>query len=249
MILSDVLIALKRLRDAFNVGNVQNLPLEKALPRIYPVSCVFLSNLTVTGIGAYLERHAIASPTGLVTCRDRSLSGGIVAQYGHGLLFADSRDSDAEIRFTLAHEAKHCLMDHYYPRIDLMARFGDSIRPVLDGHRPPTRAERIDALLARTELAQHTHLLDREPVSPNTSEIVNQIEADADAFACELLAPAEELAIRFPNLLADEEEIESVRQVLIEEFALPPIPARQYARAWLASYGKPITLLHRLRLL
>lgn len=257
--MSDMLLAVDRLRDALSAGNVQSLPLEKALPCIYPVSCVSLPNLTVAGIRAYLERYAIALPTGLVTCRDRRLSGGIVAQYGHGLLFADGQDSDAEIRFTIAHEAKHFLVDHYYPRIDLLERFGDSIRPVLDGHRPPTRAERIDALLARTELAQHTHLLDREPVSQDRNdlgkndmgrnELINQIEANADAFACELLAPAEELAIRWPNLLADGAGVESVRRVLIEEFGLPPAPASQYARIWLASYGKPVTLLHHLRLL
>ena len=53
-----------------------------------------------------------------------------------------------------------------YPRLDLLARFGPRILPVLDGLRFPTLAERVDALLARTTLTQLTRLLDRTRVHP-----------------------------------------------------------------------------------
>ncbi|MCW3052305.1 MAG: hypothetical protein JWN14_1475 [Chthonomonadales bacterium] len=242
----DVLRAVERFRsDAKAVGLEPRLQLEKALVHCYPVSCVFLPALSVQAICDYLRRHEALLPRALVTCRDRRLRGGIVAQYGYGILFVDRDDPEAESRFTLAHEAKHFLADHLYPRLDLLARFGSGILPVLDGHRPPSREERIDALLARTDLAQQTHLLDRETRSSSGFEVV---EADADAFASELLAPAASLWLRFPHLFAEESAVTQVHEALVREYALPAGPAMNYARAWVAEQGKPRTLLHRLGL-
>lgn len=244
--MSDVLRAVERFRSDAGAALLEPpLQLEKALTRCYPVSVKFLPALSVQAMRAYLHRHEAALPRALITCRDRRLRGGIVAQYGYGILFVDRDDPEAEIRFTLAHEAKHFLMDHLYPRLDLLERFGPGILPVLDGRRPPSREERIDALLARTDLAQQTHLLDRDTrLSPG----FEPLEADADAFASELLAPAASLHARFPRFFGDEETVRQVQEALVREYALPAGPALSYARAWVAVQGEPRTLLHRLRL-
>jgi hypothetical protein len=127
----------------------------------------------------------------------------------------------------------------------VLARFGPGIQPVLDGLRSPTRAESIDALLARADLVRQTHFLDRD--AEITAEL-RAIEAEADAFACELLAPDAMLCARFPQILADEESIIRLQEVLIHEFGLPAIPAQNYARAWIGKHGETRTLLHRLGL-
>ena len=242
----DVLRAVERFRAAAGALLEPPLQLEKALTRCYPVSCEFLPALSVQAIRDYLHRHEALLPRALVSCRDRRLRGGIVAQYGYGILFADRDDPEAEIRFTLAHESKHFLMDHLYPRLDLLERFGPDILPVLDGCRLPSRDERIDALLARADLAQQTHLLDRDTRQCPGFET---LEADADAFASELLAPAASLRARFPQIFADEEAVTHIQAALVREYALPAVPALNYARAWVAEQGEPRTLLHRLRLI
>lgn len=241
--MSDVLRAIERFRT--DAGSLLDppLPLEKALTHCYPVACMHLPGLSVEAIRTFFLRHRGELPMGLHTCRDRRLRGGIVAWGGFGFLFADRDDPESEIRFTLAHEAKHFLQDHLYPRLDLLARFGPDIRPVLDGLRPPTRAERIDALLARADLVRQMHFLDRDT---ERSPERDTIEADADAFACELLVPSALLRARFPQLLAGEEAVARVEAALIHEFGLPTAPAHDYARAWVGAQGETRTLLHRL---
>ncbi len=244
--MSDVYRAVERFRRDARAFLEPPLRLRRALAHCYPVTCELLPALSVQAMRDYLHRHEALLPRALITCRDRRLRGGIVAQYGYGILFADRDDPESEIRFTLAHEAKHFLMDHLYPRLDLLDRFGPGILPVLDGRRLPSREERIDALLARTELSQQTHLLDRDT---RLSSNFETIEADADAFASELLAPADSLRVRFPHLFTDEEAVTQVQEALVREYALPEIPALNYARGWVADHGEPRTLLHRLGLI
>lgn len=215
------------------------------LPWLYPAACVRLPELRISKLRDWLWRHQALIPPGLTACRDRRLRGGVVAWRGFGLLFADRDDTEDEQRFTLAHEAAHYLRDHLYPRCDLLSRFGPAIQPVLDGLRPPTREERIDALLAHASLTFHTHLLERD-VAPDPS--LDALEADADAFACEILAPIAALEARFPSLSADENTVREVQAALCADYRLPPKPALAYARAFVAERGAPVTLLHRLSL-
>lgn len=219
---------------------------ERLLPRLYPVFSLLLPGLCVSALRVWLQRHGATTPE-LVRCRDRRLRGAIVAWKGQGLLCADLEDSELERRFTLAHEAGHFLQDHYYPRQDLLDRFGLSIQPVVDGLRPPTSEERVDALLGRTSFALYTHLLEREEAWSGASA-VDAAEEDADTFACEMLAPRAVLVQRFPHLQADEESVGRVRAVLSGEFGLPPGSALRYARRFVAWYGRPVTVLHRLGL-
>lgn len=240
-----VLLAVERLRAEIESPPAAPIVPEVALPRRYPVACVLLPALGVAAMRAYLDQRGAALPAYLVACRDRRLRGGIVAWQGYGMLFADADDSEAERRFTLAHEGKHYLMEHLFPRLDLLARFGPTLQPVLDGLRAPTRDERVDALLAHTALAQQTHLMERDA---NGSPERDALEDDADAFACELIAPGLALKTRFPNVRRDEESVAEVCAALTNQFALPPAPALAYARRWVTARSEPVTLLQRLRL-
>jgi hypothetical protein len=165
------------------------------------------------------------------------------------LLCVDAEDDEAEQRFTFAHEAAHFLQDHLYPRQNLLDRYGSSILPVLDGLRRPTTGERVDALLGRTSLTLHTHLMERGPrCGPRLGPSVDASEAEADCFACEVLAPVAALEKRFPGLRAGDAAIAEVRAVLVAEFGLPLAPASMWASRFVSRHGEPLTLLHRLRL-
>lgn len=245
LLLPDLFRAVERFRMDAGALLTPPLQIEKALHHCYPVACVLVSGLCIETIRDFLLRHQGELSLSLSNCRDRRLRGGIVAWGGVGFLFADQDDSEPEMRFTLAHEAKHFLMDHLYPRLDILARFGPSIQPVLDGRRPPTHAESIDALLSRTDLIRQTHFLDRD-TEPSLEQ--DALERDADAFACELLAPSALLRARFPRIIISEEAVTEVQQALIQEFGLPASPARSYARLWVGENGENRTLLHRLGL-
>lgn len=262
-----VFLTAERLR--FEAGCEAEVPLdvETLLPRLYPAVCVRISGLSVQALRHWFQRQDLPTPPTLVTCRDRRLRGGVIASRGYGLLFADQDDTPEEIRFTFAHEAAHFLHDHLYPRQDLLRRFGPRIQPVLDGLRPPTRYERIDALLAHADLALHTHLLERDDYSKSDVDSnqcddarnsslgydidsdLERIESEADVFACEILAPHAALCACFPAIALNEEAVTKVHRVLVSDFGLPDTPAEDYARDWVAEYGQPDSLLDRLRLL
>lgn len=217
------------------------------MPGLYPVSSLLLPGLCVSALREWLERHGAGVPH-LVRCRDRQLRGAVIAWKGQCLLCADLEDGEAERRFTLAHEAGHFLQDHYYPRQDLLVRFGPKIQPVLDGLRRPTAGERVDALLGRTSFTLFTHLLDRGDEWAMSSSVIDAAEDAADVFACEMLAPQAALLSRCPPLRAEEQSVRAVQAILTGEFALPTVPAQRYARRLVAQYGQPITVLHRLGL-
>ena len=242
----DALHTALRLRTGAHSAPDAPLDLQSLLPRLYPADCVLLPGLSVDGLRDWLRRHGAFLPPNLTLCRNRSLRGGIVAWRGCGLLFVDAGDPPDERRFTLAHEAAHYLQDHLYPRLDLLDRFGSTILPVLDGLRLPTREERLDALLARASLTFHTHLLER-----NASAVPDweEREFEADAFACEILAPRDALRACFPSIAQDAAAVERIAAALQGTWRLPAAPALDYARAFVAQEGEPVTLLHRLRLI
>lgn len=241
----DFLVTAARLRDNAGVQPDTLIDTEVLLPRLYPATCVRLPSLRVETLRAWLRRHDVIVPSALATCRDRTLRGGIIAWRGFGLLFADSKDREADIRFTFAHEAHHFLHEHFYPRLDLLNQFGEGLRPVLDGLRLATRAERVDALLARQSLVFHTHLLERET---SVSDLA-ALEADADAFACEMLAPRAVLQ-SWLETLDNAPDIEArLHALLRNDYSLPDGPALAYARVLLADRTEPAPLLRRLRLI
>src|SRR5260370_28224303 len=109
------------------------LPLE-----VYPVPA-----LRVSHILAWTQRVQMPHR---IRGRDRHLHGCLLADRGKGTIFFDASDSDAEQRFTLAHELAHFLLDYQIPRLRAVTILGAFILPVLAGERAPTREERLHAV-------------------------------------------------------------------------------------------------------
>src|SRR5207245_5847681 len=92
-------------------------------------------------------------------------------------------------RYTLAHEHRHFHLDYNSPRRRAETILGASILLVLDGDRPPTRAERLHAALSTIHLGVMSHVMER-PDEGLPTNIVIDIENRANRLALELLAPA-----------------------------------------------------------
>ena len=215
--------------------------LERAIIRALPLSIVPLSRLSVAAVAHWLGSQGIV---GLALVTDRRLRACLVARYGHGFIFLDRDDPPAEQRFSLAHELAHFLHDYQLPRATVVARLGPAAQEVLDGDRPPTRAERIDAVLAQVSLAPHVHFMERTEDGHPTRAVVSAAERDADRLAFELLAPAEVVLHRARDT-ASARGPEALTHLLIAEFGLPAVPARQYA-ALLAPSRPPRSFLDQL---
>lgn len=156
----------------------------------------------------------------------RSVHGCMVWDAGDGVLFFNSRDGEAEQRFTLAHEASHFVLDHLLPLRRAVDVFGESILEVFDGEREPTHEESLTALFERVSLTPRTDLIRRSESGYYTHGDVMVSERRADQLALELLAPA---ALVRP-LLEGTTETEATHHVQFR-FGLP----RQVARAYVIS--------------
>ena len=205
-------------------GGSAPFPRDLGRPLAYalPVSQVLLDRLAVAGIEKWLERRGIDYS---FEAPSRPLRGCLVAVRGQGLIFLDGTDPAAEQRFTLAHEIAHYLLDYHGKREAAIRRLGEGIIPVLDGERPPTQTERIDAALAAAPMAFYVHLFDRR----RADAVVDAAERRADLLAYELLAPDEELGARFGPGTSETD----VAEILTREFGFPQSEATAYARHWL----------------
>jgi hypothetical protein len=157
--------------------------------------------------------------------QDRRLRGCLTAVGGTAIIFIDGADSTAEHRFTFAHETAHFLLDYLLPRLRATDLLGPAILEVLDGLRPPTETEGIDAAINACPLGLHYHLLDRRERTGH----ISAVESRADQLAWELLAPDEELACRFG---AKSISAVDVCAELIHVYGLPSPEAARYAERW-----------------
>jgi Zn-dependent peptidase ImmA (M78 family) len=112
-----------------------------------------------------------------------------VAFGGKGVILLDAQDPADEVRFSLAHEAAHFIIDYISPRKIAEKRFGVRILEVLDGCRLPTTQERGSALLSNTAIGVYRHLMNRSVDGKIECSRIERAERDADRLALELLAP------------------------------------------------------------
>lgn len=169
---------------------------------------------------------------------DRPLCAALYCWRGAGYVYLDAGDPPDERRFSFAHELAHYLRDYADPRREVERAVGAAALEVLDGLRPPTTNERLQAVLRHRPLTPHCHFMSRDPAGRRGGEDERRAEAAADRLAFELLAPAE--------VFRDATDPAVVESRLIAEFGLPVSVAREYALHLLPPAEPPVGFLARL---
>src|SRR5207249_2815090 len=132
--------------------------IEHAVALVLPLAIVKLPALTTKDVTDWLASHDVVIH---VNSEPLILMGCLVANRGHGIVFACGGDPPDEQRLTVAHEAAHFLRHYLMPREQVLRALGGTIAPVLDGERDATPEERIAGLLSGVRVGAHVHLLPR----------------------------------------------------------------------------------------
>jgi hypothetical protein len=163
--------------------------LRRAIALALPLAVVELPRLRVAAVEDWLAQRR--RPLSLAAA-DRRVRACLLVYEGSGVVFLDGTDPEAEQRFSLAHEVAHFLLHYALPREWVVQRLGQPILAVMDGARPPSTNERIDAVLTGAgPLRLQLHLLDRPDHGPAVFGGLGAVEEWADTLALELLAPGE----------------------------------------------------------
>lgn len=221
-------------------GEVSNFPcdIKKAIILAVPLELYPVPVLSVSHVLDWTRRVHIPHT---IRGRDRRLHGCLLADKGQGTIFFDANDSEAEQRFTLAHELAHFLLDYLLPRRRTLAVLGQSILPVLDGERAPTFEERLHAVLSAAPLGVMSHVMERPDEGLPTNTVLT-IEDRADHLALELLAPARSLTSLMQSVTVPQGfnlRLTFLTQILVQQYGLPDAIASSYARYVLAQLGEP----------
>jgi hypothetical protein len=204
--------------------------LEAAVLWTLPLAVFKLPRLWVSDVQDWLVTHHIHFQ---FYASDRQLHGCLIARGGHGCVLLNGTDDEDELRFSLAHESAHFILDYLRPRQRAAQRMGPSILEVFDGLRPPTVQERTHAILSRVPIGFHTHLMERSGNGLLGYHQAEVSEGGADLLALELLAPEVEVRwrVRHSRLTGRQQTLtEIASQTLQKEFGLPPGIASGYAQ-------------------
>jgi hypothetical protein len=221
-----------RFADAFweAAGSREPFPrtLRRFIARALPMVVISLPRLHLRAVLDWLGRHRIPCACSAI---DRSLHACLHASRGWGYLFLDGADPEDEQRLSLAHELAHFLKHYWRPRRDLGQTLGEQGLEIIDGHRAPTDAECVRALLAQVALELPLHFMERDEdgaTLPSTAAT----EDEADRLAYELLAPAEEV-LRHASGIRTESGRIALQELLRGHFGLPAAHALRYAEVLL----------------
>lgn len=204
-------------RDA-QISPEYPVDIEQAACWSLPLGIVHLPGLNTSTLASWIGRFDDPA--------EHPLHAALLARSGRGLVLVDGRDDPSERRLSIAHECAHFILDYLDPRSAVLSKLGPGVLEVLDGHRPPTLAERVDSLLAYVPLGLHVHLVARDLIERSREQALHA-ESQADALALELIAPAAEVRRRSASrpLRAD------VAGLLVSEFGLPDRAAEAYSRS------------------
>jgi hypothetical protein len=220
--------------------------LERPIAFALPIAIVKLPRLHLQQVEGWLRARGIIYEFG---CSDRLVHGCLVAYCGKGMIFVDGTDQDDERRFTLAHEVAHFILDYLSPRQVAIERLGEAICFVLDGLRPPSIDERVQAWLSHCRLGVYTNLMEREGRVDDLTGTLDSLENNADRVALALLAPpARVMASIDPNMLSYDEREKDIIRKLVTNFGLPASIAHTYGRALLVHAGMGRSWLARIGL-
>lgn len=214
------------------VGEPEPFPrlLEPAVLWALPLAVFKLPRLWVSDVQWWLAGRGIRFQ---LKTGDRPLHGCLLAFGGRGCVLLNGADSLDEVRFSLAHEAAHFLLDYHQPRLHAVSRLGPRILEVFDGHRPATVQERVHAVLSHVPIGFHTHMMERHRNGVMGCDATSEHEGGADHLALELLAPAIEVRRQVTGsrrTTSRQVPAEVAELVLQEEFGLPSTVAAEYAR-------------------
>ncbi|QGJ70637.1 ImmA/IrrE family metallo-endopeptidase [Planctomycetales bacterium 10988] len=211
--------------------------LESAVSRALPLAIVKLPRLDGDSINEYLRKSGL-NLSYLST--PRSLRGCLLARGGVGIVFLDGTDAADEMRFTLAHEVSHFLLDHLHPRQRAIQSLGSGIQDVLDGLREATPQERMNAMFQGVSFERFEHFTDRRTDGTIGRLEILRVEDRADRLALELLAPLkciqESLASRAATF-KDARTQALLATILATEYGLPGKLAAAYARFLIAEHA------------
>jgi hypothetical protein len=214
--------------------------LERAVLWALPLAVLKFPRLSVSDVEAWLERRGIPYR---LNCANRRLRGCLIAYGDRGCVLLDGTDSADELRFSLAHEAAHFVLDYLEPRRRAVDRLREAVLEVFDGRRPPTVDERVGGLLSGATIGVHAHLMARGPDGDLGCGDIAGVEHRADQLALELLAPASEVHRRLWQArrpTSFQAAVEGAIKVLVEDFGLPPAVADRYGRHMARKrYGGP----------
>jgi Zn-dependent peptidase ImmA (M78 family) len=203
--------------------------MEKAAVYALPLGIISLPRLWISDLVCWMERRRLQCP---LEGNDRPLRGCLLAFSGRGLVIINGQDPDDERRFTAAHEVAHFILDYLEVRKRVIESLGTGALEVLDGIRPATYEERLNAVLSSTLIGVHTHTMDRTPEGDISQGSVLRIEEDADLLALELLAPAEQVQFRLHSTKTGRsfsELMPYAERLLQEDYGLPKSAAKPYA--------------------
>jgi IrrE N-terminal-like domain len=202
--------------------------IESAIAWSVPLFIVRVPNLWVHDVETYLRKRQLPV---LIGAADRPLHGCVIAIRGKGIIAVDGTDESRELRFTIAHEVGHFLLDYQEPRLRAIEKLGATVVEVLDGQRPPRPEERIDGLLANAPVGVYSHFMHRDDLGLASSTIL-EIESHADRLALELVAPEEEVWRSVPRGFPDRayaKRIAGLQRLLVRRFGLSSEVAHKYA--------------------
>ncbi|MBA7477048.1 hypothetical protein ES707_12446 [subsurface metagenome] len=161
------------------------------------------------------------------------MHGSLLAYQGRGCILLNGSDSDSELRYSLAHETAHFLLNYLRPRRKAVNLLGSAILEVFDGFRIPTVRERVHGILGRVPIGFHVHFMERDTDDKVNSDAIMELEDNADLLALEIIAPEEEVrrrAVRVWNREHNHSQFDIALTLLLEEFGLPSNVAEGYAR-------------------
>ena len=219
-------------------GTDESFPrnLQSAVSLALPLTIVYLPALSPSAVERWLSHRGLSWT---IRADNRALRGCLVAQRGHGFLFADGTMPPDEARLTIGHETAHFLRHYLNPRQLAVERLGEGILSVLDGDRQPTPAERLNGVLRGCPVGRCMRLLDRD-ADGLPAGATQEAETEADLIAFELLAPS-------ALVLVTTKPGESRRNTLVSKFGLPRWAAEAW-RGWLDSLDRGDPLIRGLRL-
>jgi hypothetical protein len=214
--------------------DIENIVLNYSLLSVQAISA-----LTVEGVQHWLQQRQCPM-TIQYQGADRNLYGCLVVDCasGHGYIFVERDCSESQRRFTIAHELAHYLRDYCASRERALNHWGEAIRPVLDGQRPATIEERLDAILQHVPLGIYQHLMLRDANRQIVRAETQDSEICADRIALELLAPHRQLL----KAIGDGHQTMAglrarLQPSLQTEYGLPEVIARRYGIQLAAHFG------------